>query len=280
MKKQRRREIGREERRTSAAAVEVATVADEPTPSLLPPREAGNEWPVPDPDLVWRVTGTRDVSWFLDSGRRSALDVSRALAAGGSRLDSHRRILDFGCGCGRILLWLEAVGRRAELHGVDIDGEAVEWARAHIPYARVERNDHLPPLTFPDDHFDLVYNHSVFTHLDADYQDAWLAELARVTAPGGLVLLTVHGPHALADLGRKWRAKGKDFAPLEAALREQGLVFIADDGWVGGPFPDFYHTTYHAPWYVFDHWSRFFDVCAYIVRGSLDYQDQVLLRAR
>lgn len=46
------------------------------------------------------------------------------------------------------------------------------------------------------------------------------------------------------------------------------------------PFPDFYHTTFHAPWYVFERWGSIFDVKAYIPRGDLDYQDLLLLKRR
>jgi SAM-dependent methyltransferase len=39
-----------------------------------------------------------------------------------------------------------------------------------------------------------VYALSVFTHLDESQQLSWIAELRRVTKPGGLVLFTTHGP--------------------------------------------------------------------------------------
>ena len=44
-----------------------------------------------------------------------------------------------------------------------------------------------------------------------------------------------------------------------------------------GRFPDFYHSTFHAPWYIFEHWSRWFTVAAFLPRRSMDYQDFVLL---
>ena len=43
----------------------------------------------------------------------------------------------------------------------------------------VRFNQPLPPLDYPDATFDLIFNHSVFTHIDEQYQDAWLAELLR-----------------------------------------------------------------------------------------------------
>lgn len=46
----------------------------------------------------------------------------------------------------------------------------------HIPWVKSSVNQGLPPLDFPDEHFDLIFNHSVFTHIDENYQDAWLVE--------------------------------------------------------------------------------------------------------
>ena len=37
-------------------------------------------------------------------------------------------------------------------------------------------------------------------------------------------------------------------APYRTKWRDKGFLFIADDGMVDSPFPDCYHTTFHAPW--------------------------------
>jgi SAM-dependent methyltransferase len=50
-----------------------------------------------------------------------------------------------------------------------------------------------PPLRYEDGQFDLVYAISVFTHLPHDLERAWIAELSRIVAPAGLLLLTTHG---------------------------------------------------------------------------------------
>jgi hypothetical protein len=149
-----------------------------------------------------------------------------------------------------------------------------------MPWVTASVNQPRPPLDVPDGFFDLVYNHSVFTHIDEDYQDQWLTELQRVTRPGGIVLLSVHGDHVVNEVAGASRASGGDPSSLRQRLAEHGIVFVADDAWVGGPFPDFYHTTFHATWYVFAHWSRWFTIRAYIPRGALDHQDVVVLERR
>jgi SAM-dependent methyltransferase len=132
-------------------------------------------------------------------------------------------------------------------------------------------------LPFPDDHFDLVFSSSVFTHIDERAQDFWLAELRRVTQPGGLLLLSVHGERAFRHAEAAARSEGRDSTSWASTLAANGILFVEDDNWVGGPFPDWYHTTFHAPWYVFSHWGRDLLIRAFIPRRSLDYQDYVLL---
>jgi SAM-dependent methyltransferase len=233
--------------------------------------------PWPGDELVSRVTGLTDRDVFFESGQQSVRDLNRALAVIGRSLESYPTILEFGCGCGRIMLWLEQVAAGAELHGVDIDERAIRWAQANIPYASFKVNDPLPPLDYPDAFFDLVYNHSVFTHLDEEYQDRWLAELRRVTKPGGTILLTVHGEVAVRHNEELTANAGGDSTWLREELRRSGIAFVRQDSYVGGPFPDFYHSTFHAPWYVFDRWGASLRVKAYLPGASLGFQDIVVL---
>lgn len=234
--------------------------------------------PWPGEELVSRVTGAVDRDNFYISGQQSAGDIERVLAVVGRSLESFESMLDFGSGCGRIMLWLEHLAENSSLHGVDIDARAVAWTQDNMPWATFKVNQPLPPLDYPDDYFDLVFNHSVFTHIDEDYQDQWLAELRRVVRPGGYVLLSVHGEHAFLVFEDVVAKRGGNPGVIREDLRRKGISFIRDDAFAGGPFPDFYHSTFHAPWYVFEHWGAFFDIAAYVVKGSMAFQDFVLLR--
>ncbi len=235
---------------------------------------------LPSEDLMFRVAGSSDPEWFWKSGGMSIDCFNAALGVIGKKMSDFPRILEFGCGCGRILLHTKELGAKCELHGSDIDATAIAWAKDNIPWAKCGVNDGLPPLKYPDGHFDLIFNHSVFTHLDEKYQDAWLAELHRVAKPGGTLLLTVSGDHPYAELEKSWRDGGHDPSAMRKTLDTKGILFIEDDIWKGGPFPDFYHSTFHAPWYVFKHWTKTFELKAYIPRGSLNFQDLLLLQRR
>jgi len=227
---------------------------------------------------VSAATAANDRQAFDMSGQWSVRNIEAALAAVGKTFEDFSRALDFGCGPGRVLRWLAPITSSVELHGCDIDELAIAWDAENLSFCEFTVNGGEPPLPYPDEHFDLVLNHSVFTHLDERYQDLWLPEIRRVLRPGGFALLSVHGPrafsiaesHAAGDgsgKAREWRAE----------LEERGILFVADDGYIGSAFPDFYHTTFHAPWYVFEHWNHWFDVRAYLPHGDLDHQDLVVL---
>jgi SAM-dependent methyltransferase len=142
--------------------------------------------PLPPRRLMVRVAGSADADWFLRSGR-AGYDAIAAHVD----VQQTRDVLDFGCGCGRVTRYFK--DHFGGVAGSDVNGEAVEWCRRNLGFARFEQNGLAPPLAFADDSFDLVYALSVFTHLTADLQLAWRDELRRVLRPGGRLLFTTHG---------------------------------------------------------------------------------------
>ncbi|WP_340316671.1 class I SAM-dependent methyltransferase [Rhizorhabdus argentea] len=190
------------------------------------------------------------------------------------------KVLDWGCGCGRALTQIKFDFEKHEVHACDIDGEAIEWLQANYPEFRVFQSGELPPLPFGAGVFDLILNHSVLTHLDEAHQDAWLAELHRILAPEGVLVLTVMGPFAK----QRWldqlppELKPEELARhVDAVLSEHGIYFHADDAWAAD-FPSYYQSTFHTPWYIFKHWTRWFDILSYQPRGALSHQDMIILR--
>jgi SAM-dependent methyltransferase len=192
---------------------------------------------LPPARMRFRVSESLSVPDFEKIGERCAMLVNDAMAA--RDITAPKRILDFGCGCGRTLRWLVDQHGDVEFHGADVDAEAIEWSRRHYPRARFAVTDPQPPLPFSSQFFDVVYCLSVFTHLNEAMQDHWLAELHRILTPGGLLLLTVHGPNAAAQLK----------AQIAEELAEKGFVHKRSKK-LQGILPEWYHTTFHSPAYI------------------------------
>jgi SAM-dependent methyltransferase len=104
---------------------------------------------------------------------------------------SSRKVLDVGCGIG--LVDAELVGRVGELHGIDTSQKSLEEAARAVPSARFrhfggERSPHA------DAAFDLVFAMCVLHHVPPRDRLALVAEIARVTRPGGIVTIIEHNP--------------------------------------------------------------------------------------
>ena len=155
--------------------------------------------PIPPSDLIYLVAGTTDAGWFLEGGMLAAQTIREALAARHQPLESARAVLDFGCGCGRVLRHLKGLtGTR--VCGTDSNPRLVKWVLANLAFVDAAANRLAPPLEYGTGTFDAVYAMSVFTHLTQDLQGAWFGELARVTRPGGHILVSTHGDAYLERL--------------------------------------------------------------------------------
>ena len=162
-------------------------------------RGAPDGLPIPPPDLLFLVAGTTSISWFLEGGARGADTVRDALQRRGVQIDQLGAILDFGCGCGRVLRhWHDL--RRVRVFGSDYGPNLVEWCRHNLSFADVGVNQLAPPLVYADTEFDLVYAFSVFSHLTEDLQVPWMTELTRVLKSGGHLLVSTHGESYLHRL--------------------------------------------------------------------------------
>ena len=120
--------------------------------------------------------------------------VRDAMQRYGRPLTSSTRVLDFGCGWGRMLrFFLREVSAR-NLHGVDVDPEMVSLCRTQFgPLASFDVVPPTPPAPTLQGQYDVIYLYSVFSHLSREVHLAWVEEFARRLAPGGLLLATTQG---------------------------------------------------------------------------------------
>jgi len=124
-------------------------------------------------------------------------------------LKPHHRVLDVGCGLGRIAVPLtDFIKDGGSYEGFDIVKSAIRWCRNKItsPYPNFRfthmdlKNDlynlrtdkEAKDFIFPyaDEDFDLVFLTSVFTHMVIDDVENYLDQIRRVLKPGGTCFAT------------------------------------------------------------------------------------------
>ena len=101
------------------------------------------------------------------------------------------RVLDAGCGPGRFTLELLRLG--AHVTALDISRGQLELLRARVPDIEAMVGDITDLSRFPNDSFDVAVCFGGPLSYVLDRAEHAVAELARVTRPGGHVLVSVMG---------------------------------------------------------------------------------------
>ena len=198
--------------------------------------------PFPPTELMDRVgpgEGDDAQEAFDHEGARLRQIIESSLPEGWSF--EGKRVLDFGCGAGRVLRQFLDEAQRAEFWGCDIDSQSIAWLAENLsPPLQCFQNGREPPLRFEDGSLDLVWAMSVFTHIEN--WSPWLLEMHRVLAPEGILIASFLGegmwpplvrePYREDEVGmtvlRHWQAEGAD--------------------------------VLHSEWWLRAHWGRGFDV--------------------
>ncbi len=130
-----------------------------------------------EPEEYARIAEVEDDHWWYRNTRALAADLL------GPWLHRTERLLDAGCGPGGNGAWLAEHG---SVVGVDVSPDALAFVRARRP-ATTPVQASVESLPFADDAYDAVVGLTVLYTVPDD--GTAMRELARVTRPGGALLL-------------------------------------------------------------------------------------------
>jgi len=140
-----------------------------------------------------------------------------------ARVGPHARVLDYGCGYGRVMAELTEHGF-SDVCGVDLSPALIERGRQLSPDLRFAVLESPPELTCPSASFDVVLLFAVLTCVpEDDAQRALIAEPSRVLVPGGLLYVS---DLVLQDDERNHRR----YAGYAQQFGTPHGVFATDDG--------------------------------------------------
>lgn len=202
----------------------------------------------------------------------------------GERRLSDSRVLDFGCGWGRLTRLLARDVEPGSLFGCDPVPAILDVCRRTRVPAELARCDFVPRQLPFDQPFDLAYAFSVFTHLSEPAHEASLDALHQGLTPGGLLVVTIRPPNYL----RLSELMAPVVASLGPRLEEdfqRSRYFFAPHGAqpLGADAPEgeiTYGETVITMAYVREHWSERFELLNVDLLLGDPYQVMLTLRAR
>jgi SAM-dependent methyltransferase len=128
----------------------------------------------------------------LDFFTRAKVRKLLELAASRVGNPSGLALLDVGCGPGETDVFLK--GRVGSLTGVDVASELVQRASERNPWAEYRAFAAGEPIPCEAEAFDISFAICVLHHVRPEARPALIAEMARVTRPGGLIAVFEHNP--------------------------------------------------------------------------------------
>jgi SAM-dependent methyltransferase len=189
------------------------------------------------------------------------------------------RVLDFGCGWGRLLRFFARDVAPGRLYGCDPVEGILDVCRATRVPAVLARSEFVPDALPFEERFDVAYAFSVFTHLSERAHLRCLRALHAALVPGGTLVVTVRPLEYL-----RFDAKMHALALEHEGRLDQPLYLFA-------PHPaDASHPQYHGgemtygeavvtPAYVRERWADLFELVATdVLIGDL-FQVVLTLRA-
>lgn len=164
----------------------------------------GRRMPTPPKHIRRRVGPFASPLLYRQTSKQTASYIKELC-----RLRPNERILDVGCGCGRVAGGLiRYLGRRGSYDGFDIDADLIRWCTEkiepyhpnfHFQWADIMNDLYNPQGSFkasefvfpyPDDSFDVVFAGSLFTHLLPPDAEHYLEEIRRVLKKKGRCLIS------------------------------------------------------------------------------------------
>lgn len=169
-----------------------------------------SDWPiwrytVPFPStLLMGATGTPELEKFLAVGSAWAQVL-------GHVMPERARLLDIGCGCGKIARFFVRDPRVVSYFGFDPIVEGIDWSNRYIapqasgrfqfeyvdlhpheynPNGRIDADSYT--FAMNDNSVELAFAASLFTHLLEPAAQRYLQECARVLTVGGILMLSLH----------------------------------------------------------------------------------------
>lgn len=136
------------------------------------------------------------------------------------------KVLDYGCGYGRMMRLMYYFTNPEHIYGVDPWDKSIEICKQDQVLGSLIHSEYLlRSLPLPENYFDVIYSYSVFTHTSMKITLSALQTLHRYIAPSGMLVITTR-PTEFWRTELMMERPGYNLERLLAQHREAGYAFL------------------------------------------------------
>jgi SAM-dependent methyltransferase len=211
---------------------------------------------IPSPDRRWCGPEFKDDSFYLNSTEAETNRLINHFS-----MHSSSRVLDVGCGQGRLPIGILRVVGDLHYTGIDINQKSINWCKQYIGKShpsfkfrhldlynerynkdgiKIDSNFHFD---IEDKSIDIIYLFSVFSHTTEDDMRVYLKAFSRILDDGGKIFFTTFVEEGVPNISinpENYRVKCS--GPLHVVRYDKNYLFsILDE--LGYSVQDFTHET-------------------------------------
>lgn len=237
----------------------------------------------PSPELQVRWNGATGLE-LLNQSRSFYGKVKREVDRHMTVQLPAARMLDFGCGWGRLTRFFARDVAPGALFGCDPVEEILDVCRETRVPATLARSRFLPESLPFKERFDVVFSFSVFTHISESAARACLEAIHAGMNPGGLLLVTVRPPSYLDLCTAMHPVRDGLGASYLSKMSEPHYLFVPHPADPSHPQFDGTEMTYGESVitipFVRENWSDLFELVDVSLLGADLYQVVLSLKRR
>lgn len=201
------------------------------------------------------------------------------------------RLLDFGCGWGRLSQVFLRDFEARDIIGVDVQADALDICRKCGFENPLMKVDPWPPTPIDAESIDLIIAYSVFSHLSEENHWAWLQEFLRILKPGGIVVATTRNRAFIryaAELRKRSEVPPQGRGTANVFMNTDEILRRYDDGeycfevYESGreALKGFYGEACIPKQYIEKKWSKIFSSVGFLSQAEHKSFDQNVLIAK
>lgn len=178
-------------------------------------------------DSMFSAASQRSQNHYVSVGVSALRNIEDTLSICNLNYSAIEKCLDFACGYGRVLRWIQTKINPSRITACDIDKEAVDFCKSEFGVNPLYSAEDPEEINFAEN-YDLIWVGSLLTHVDAKRFTAFIKVFIEILNPGGVLIFTTQGEGCFTNPGLtvyKKRFKGEE-QHLRKSFLKDGYCYI------------------------------------------------------